>query len=90
MHGNHSYAPDHPCRHCRWWGGPDSSGAHALCERPKTSRVCAQPDRGCAFFEREPGADDEPGWTPIVVTHSPGVWAPNVVPPNGGAVQWAP
>jgi hypothetical protein len=23
------------------------------------------PERGCAFFEREPGADDEPTWRPI-------------------------
>jgi hypothetical protein len=26
--------------------------------------VTAQPERGCAFFEREPGADDT--WCPIV------------------------
>ena len=53
----------HPCWWCRWWAGVDSSGAHGLCDTPHTCRVTALPSRGCAFYEREPGADDEPGWS---------------------------
>jgi hypothetical protein len=58
---------DHPCWHCRWWGGVDSSGCHGLCDRPRISRVTAQPETGCAYYEREPGADDEPTWWPIAL-----------------------
>jgi hypothetical protein len=38
-------------------GGVDRSGCIALCDRLGTSRVTAQPETGCGFFEREPGAD---------------------------------
>jgi hypothetical protein len=90
MYGPHSDAPDHPCWHCRWWGGVDGSGAHSLCDRPHTSRVQSQPAGGCAFFEREPGADCNVEWVPIRMTEGPGVWTPNSAPPKARPVEWAP
>jgi hypothetical protein len=42
-------------------------GTAALCARPDLSRVQANPTNGCAFWEREPGADDEPDWVPAGV-----------------------
>jgi hypothetical protein len=58
-------AANHACWHCHWWGGVDTSGSHALCDRPKSSRVVADAETGCAFYVREPGSDDEPIWCPI-------------------------
>jgi hypothetical protein len=42
-------------------------GTAALCTRPDLSRVQASPTNGCAFWEREPGSDDEPDWVPAGV-----------------------
>jgi hypothetical protein len=42
-------------------------GTAALCARPELSRVQASPANGCAFWEREPGVDDEPDWVPAGV-----------------------
>ncbi len=49
-----------PCWHCTHFAGMVAEGAHSLCNGPG-SRVLAQPATGCTYFEREPGADDEPG-----------------------------
>lgn len=49
-----------PCWHCRHFGGMTARGAAARCGRPAGAPVRALPSRGCAFFEREPGVDDEP------------------------------
>lgn len=49
------------CWHCTHFGGMIYSGAHARCLRPGVVPVVAQPANGCAFYCREPGADDEPG-----------------------------
>jgi len=46
-----------PCCHCRYFDGM-TEGA-ALCTHPKGIRVRSMPQWGCAFFEREPGSDDE-------------------------------
>lgn len=52
--------PDQPCRLCRHYGGVawgDASCAWCL----RDGRRCtAQPERGCAFFERAAEGDD--GW----------------------------
>jgi hypothetical protein len=53
-----------PCWWCRYWGGA-YAGAHSLCNRPGNPKVQATPATGCAFYEREAGADDEPGWSPL-------------------------
>jgi hypothetical protein len=90
MHGNHATAPDHACWHCQWWGGVSPEGRHGLCDRPRTCRVTALPERGCAYFSREPGADDVPEWASIEVLPGPMVWAPNVVPTIAGTPKWAP
>lgn len=47
-----------PCWHCRFFAGIDSSGLAALCS---SGPVRSMPHNGCAFWEREPGVDDEPG-----------------------------
>jgi hypothetical protein len=56
-------APSLPCWHCHYFGGFVSDGAHARCGHA-TGSVRAAPAHGCAFFEREPGADDEPDQVP--------------------------
>lgn len=52
----------HPCWHChhfaKWlYGGIN----YVECAHPRLSKVKSDPQDGCAFWEREPGADDEPG-----------------------------
>jgi hypothetical protein len=56
-----------PCWYCRWWAGT-SGHSHGLCDRPGGNCKQAAPRTGCAFFEREPGSDDdgwEPAWPPL-------------------------
>jgi hypothetical protein len=60
--------PERPCWYCRWWGG-EYARLHSLCDRPNGNRVQAQPRTGCAFFEREPGVDDD-GWQPIEIRNA--------------------
>lgn len=49
---------DRPCRLCEHWGGDVAGGAHALCLRGGR-QVQAQPERGCVYWVRATGADDE-------------------------------
>lgn len=53
-----------PCWHCRWSGGLLYQ-IHWKCLRPGGIPVVATPKTGCAFYEREPGADDD-GWAPAL------------------------
>ena len=55
--GFHAFA-DHPggCYACRWFG--ERVGVAVLCARADGEHVRSQADRGCAFWEREPGSDD--------------------------------
>lgn len=56
---------DRPCRHCTHWLRLDASRA-AVCGLDEQVQIIAQPERGCAFWKREPGADDDVGDTPVV------------------------
>jgi hypothetical protein len=49
----------HPCWYCRYWGGLIDGGPHGLCLNKKLTPVTAVPAEGCAFYEREPGVDDD-------------------------------
>jgi len=49
---------DRPCRFRERWARWDTSGA-AVCGLDDRVQIVAQPDRGCAFWTREPGADDD-------------------------------
>lgn len=51
---------DRPCWHCHHYVAMLACGA-ASCSLQLGPRVRSQPERGCSAFEREPGADDEPG-----------------------------
>jgi hypothetical protein len=60
----------HPCWHCRYFGGwrigyftlpPRKPHATAACGREDGRHAATKPEIGCVHFEREPGADDEPG-----------------------------
>jgi hypothetical protein len=53
-------ADPRPCWECAHFDGMAAQATAALCGRPAASRVTAVPERGCAFWEREPGADDVP------------------------------
>ena len=68
--------PDQPCWHCSRFDGMTAQGSAALCTLPHAARVQALPGRGCSAFEREPGADDEPG---------PPAWGV-----EGRSVSWRP
>lgn len=50
----------HPCWHCTWYDGMAGQGTCAQCAKPRAARLCATPEYGCAFWERDPGSDDEP------------------------------
>jgi len=54
--------PRRPCWTCRYHGGSDPSGGIRCTERPPRKSgywLIVKPADGCAFWEREPGADDE-------------------------------
>jgi hypothetical protein len=46
------------CFTCTHWHGQFYC-THVVCERTKAPHVIGVPRMGCAFWEREPGADDE-------------------------------
>jgi len=50
---------DHPggCFTCRYFG--HRVDVAVWCGKPGCGHVRSQADRGCAFWEREPGADDD-------------------------------
>jgi len=64
----------------------DSSDSAALCKRRGACRVRALPQDGCSCYEREPGADDEPEWSPLRDALPPLKGAPG----GGPLVAWAP
>lgn len=49
---------DRHCRYCAHWLRWDPSDA-AVCGLDKQVQIVAQPERGCAYWQREPGADDD-------------------------------
>ena len=55
---------DRACWHCQHFGAMIYAGTAAWCARPGAAPVIATPARGCAYWGREPGADDEPGPPP--------------------------
>lgn len=58
-----------PCWHCTRFLGLTAQGSAAVCGRLAASvAVVATPRRGCAFFEREVGVDEEPDWVPAPLT----------------------
>lgn len=60
-----------PCWHCRWWAGFAVGGVHGRCALPGGTPVQATPADGCAFWEREPGTDDEAGRPPPTIRLRP-------------------
>lgn len=75
----------HPCWHCHHYVAMLICGA-AACSLRLGPRVRSQPERGCASFEREPGADDEPGPPPCAERRQ----QLYPVVPQRPAVDWAP
>ena len=89
-HDFNPWGEPRPCWWCQWYGGISPEGRHGLCDRPRACRVTALPERGCAFYEREPGADDEPAWVPVEVIDGPAVWITNAARSLAGPWEWAP
>ncbi|ADG20418.1 hypothetical protein BC1002_6577 [Paraburkholderia atlantica] len=52
-------ATDRPCRFCEHWGGDIAGGSHALCVRGGAWQVQANPERGCVYWIRAVGTDDD-------------------------------
>ena len=50
--------PRSGCYVCRFHGGELANG-HIACARPPDPRTMGYAARGCCYWEREPGADDE-------------------------------
>ena len=59
MHFTPHSATPQVCWHCRHFLALVYQGTAAKCALPPG--IQAMPDSGCAFWEREVGADDEPG-----------------------------
>ena len=55
-----------PCWHCHWFEGLTEHGL-TWCLNPGCSKTRAGPSQGCSAWEREPGADDEPGPPGVVM-----------------------
>ncbi len=49
-----------PCRHCAHFGGMTAGDSAAICLF-RGLMIRSMPERGCAYWEREPGADDDVG-----------------------------
>lgn len=48
------------CWTCAYWRGRLAGPGHPVCDRdPGRPTVTGQPQYGCVYWEREPGADDE-------------------------------
>ena len=60
QHATFNPHADHPggCFTCRYFG--HRVDVAVWCGKPGHGHVRSQADRGCAFWEREPGADDCP------------------------------
>lgn len=54
------YGTKHPCRECEHFGGDMPGTSHADCLRGNEIRVQADGKRGCVFWVRATGSDDEP------------------------------
>jgi len=50
-----------PCWHCTSFAGIASDGSHTKCCQRGRLSLQAAPSVGWAFWQREVGADDEPG-----------------------------
>lgn len=58
----------HPCWYCQHYDGP-AWGDTTLARCIRDGVHCkAQAEIGCAFFEREPGVDDD-GWAPLPMVY---------------------
>lgn len=70
-------AEPRPCWHCQHFEALVYRGTAALCSQGASRMVRATPAQGCAFWTREPGADDEAG-PPILVSQAAPLapWAP--------------
>ena len=82
-----------PCWHCSHYSGLLFGGSAAACSLSNGPRVRSMPASGCASFEREPGADDEPDAVPMpraAGTAHAGPWKAQEVPALRPTVQWAP
>lgn len=79
-----------PCWWCRWYDGVDAIGGVAYCARKGCSRARSQPELGCASFEREPGCDDEPTWSPIAARPTEARGAIAEAPQRSNFPRWAP
>ena len=55
------WQPQRPCWHCVRFDGLGPDGSVAYCALARAARVRSRPADGCSAFEREVGADDEPG-----------------------------
>ncbi len=75
-----------PCWHCTEFTGMAYGASAATCSLPNGPRVRANPGYGCSAFQREVGADDEPG--PPSGAGAQQVLAPVIVAPT--TVRWAP
>ena len=49
------------CFTCRWFG--KRVGYEVWCNDPRGPMMRSVPIQGCAFWQREPGSDDEPAKT---------------------------
>ncbi len=74
-----------PCWHCTRFLGLTAQGSAAVCGRGhpvSPVAIVATPRRGCAFFDREVGADDEPHWVPKPLSaHEVGLLLPSRADP---------
>jgi hypothetical protein len=54
-----STTTDRHCRRCDHWSSDIADGSHILCMYGGRKQVQAQPERGCVYYLRCVGADDE-------------------------------
>ncbi len=75
-----------PCWHCTSFGELVYAGTAARCRLEGRTSIQAAPATGCAFWQREVGADDEPGPPAVESTITPMM----TVGQSVREVAWAP
>ena len=94
-HSTSNYSGEgRPCWHCRYFTTMLCYGSAAGCALANAAAIRSMPASGCSAFEREVGADDEPG-----PPGGDGAGRRSLAPPQGPPtlaapvarlIEWAP
>ena len=71
MTGFQPYGTPRPCRYCHWFVRAEPHAGTVFCGHDGTLHRHAAPATGCAFWQREPGSDDDLATAWVAVAERP-------------------